>query len=79
MRIIKNHKTYRSRNQSELSEREVIETEIKLEMTMIYWELFEIAKRQVTVQTQKKRKRKRKNVGDMNTESALENKTSLLL
>ena len=36
LQIIKNHKTLRIRNQSELSEREVIEIEIKLEMTMIY-------------------------------------------
>ena len=40
---------------SELSEREVIETEMKLEMTMIDWELFEIAQWQVTIQTQKEK------------------------
>ena len=50
---------------------------MKLEMTTIYWDLFEIAKRQVTVLTQKEKEKEK--IGDMNIESALENKTSLLL
>ena len=49
---------------------------MKLDMTMIYWDLFEIAQWQVRVLTQKEKEKE--NVGDMNTESALENKTSRL-
>ena len=49
-------------------------------MTTIYWELFENASWQVTVQIQKEKEKEKEieKIGDMNTESALENKTSRL-